>query len=566
MDLHKLRHSTAHVLASAVKELYPKAKLAIGPAIEEGFYYDFDNLDISEEDLPKIEKKMQEIVDKKLDFKKTYKSKAEAKKVLKNEPYKLELLKDIDKPSFYRHGNFTDLCGGPHVKNTSQIKAFKLLKLAGAYWKGSSKNKMLTRIYGISFPTKKELDDYLKLQEEAEKRDHRKIGRDLELFFFDSISPGSAFWMPKGMIIFKELEDYWRKIHDKEGYLEISTPILVKERLFKTSGHLEFYKENMFKIENEKLYLKPMNCPEATLVYNFKIRSYKDLPIKLSEIGRLHRNEISGVLGGLFRVRQITMDDAHIFCMPDQIKEEISKLLKLVKDFYKLFNFKSSYYLATMPINAMGSPDLWKKAEKALASALKANKIKYELKEKEGAFYGPKIDVHIKDALNRDWQLATFQLDFQMPERFKLSYEGKDGKKHRPVMIHRAIFGSFERFLGILTEHLYGKFPLWLSPVQVILLTLTSRNIKYSKRVKDELEKNNIRVKLDDRLETMNKKVRDAQLQNINYIVTIGDKEEKKKTLAVRTRDGKVKFGIPLKKFVQSIVKERDIKAIKISK
>ena len=566
MNLDELRHSCAHLLASAVKEIYPNAKMAIGPSIEDGFYYDFDNLDISNKDLSKIEGKMREIADKKLNFEKILMPRKEAEKFLKDQPYKLELLKEIpgEKIQFYKHGTYSDLCKGGHVKNTSKIKAFKLTKIAQAYWRGDSKNKQLARIYGTAWNSKDELKDYLKRLEESEKRDHRKIGKELELFFFNEATPGAPFWMPNGMIIFKELEKFWREIHDNNGYKEINTPILVKEDLFRQSGHLDNYKNNMFQLnlDKENHYLKPMNCPEATIVYSFKLRSYKDLPIRLSEIGRLHRNELSGALGGMFRVRQITMDDAHIFAREDQIQEEISKVLELVDKFYSTFNFKPNFFLATMPDKALGDKKIWDLAEKGLEDALKNNKLKYEIKEKDGAFYGPKIDIHIKDALNRDWQLATIQLDFQMPERFDLSYEGKDGKKHRPVMIHRAIFGSFERFIGMLVEHFAGKFPLWLSPIQIIIMNVNEANLKFANEVYDRLKENNIRAELDDRNESIPKKVRDAQLRKIPYSLTIGDKELKNKTLAVRTLDGKVKFNVKADEFIKNILKEINDKRV----
>jgi threonyl-tRNA synthetase len=491
----------------------------------------------------------------------------EAEKFLKNELYKLELLKEIKdkKIQFYKHGNFYDLCKGGHVKNTFEIKTFKLTKVAQAYWKGDSKNKQLTRIYGTAWSSKEELKSYLERLEEAGKRDHRKLGKELELFFFSELSPGAPFWLPNGMTIFKELEKFWHEIHEANGYSEINTPIVVKESLFKQSGHLEHYKENMFKLnlDKEDYYLKPMNCPEATVVYSSKLRSYKDLPLRLNEIGRLHRNEISGALGGMFRVRQMTMDDAHIFCTQDQIKDEITEVISLINKFYSIFGFKPSFNFATRPDKAMGDKKLWDIAEKSLEDALKANKIKYEVKEKEGAFYGPKIDIHIKDALGRNWQMATVQLDMQMPERFDLNYEGKDGKKHRTVMIHRAIFGTFERFIGILIEHFSGKFPLWLSPVQVIVMNINENNLKFSKEVYEKLKENNIRVELDDRNESIPKKVREAQLRKINYAITIGDKEQKNKTLAVRTLDGKVKFDIKLESFIKEIINEIKDRKIK---
>ncbi len=566
MDLNELRHSCAHLLASAVNELYPNAKMAIGPSIEDGFYYDFDNLNIENKDLPKIESKMHEIADKKLNFEKILMQRKDAEKFLKDQPYKLELLKEIPgkKIQFYKHGTYSDLCKGGHVKNTSELKAFKLTKIAQAYWRGDSKNKQLVRIYGTAWNSKDELKDYLKRLEESEKRDHRKLGKELELFFFNEVSPGAPFWMPNGMIIFKELEKFWREIHDINDYKEINTPLMVKENLFKRSGHLEHYKDNMFQLnlDRENYYLKPMNCPEATIVYSSKLRSYKDLPIRLSEIGRLHRNELSGALGGMFRVRQITMDDAHIFAREDQIQEEISKVLELVNKFYSTFNFKPNFFMATRPDKALGDKKIWDLAEKGLENALKSNKLKYEIKEKDGAFYGPKIDIHIRDALNRDWQLATIQLDFQMPERFDLNYEGKDGKKHRPVIIHRAIFGSFERFIGMLVEHFAGRFPLWLSPIQVIIMNVNETNLKFAEEITDKLKENKVRAELDDRNESIPKKVRESQMRKIPYSVTIGDKEQKNKTLAVRTLDGKVKFNVKVDEFIKSILKEINDKRI----
>jgi threonyl-tRNA synthetase len=565
-DIEKLRHSASHILAQAIIRLYPGVKLGIGPSIEDGFYYDFADLKINESDFPKIEAEMKKIIKENHEFKKITKTKKEAEKILKNQPYKLELLDDLEgEITFYEDGEFIDLCAGPHVKHTGEIKAVKLLKVAGAYWKGSEKNDMLIRIYGTAFSSQKELDDYLKLKEEAEKRDHRKLGKELELFFFSDLSPGAPFWQPKGMIIVKELEKYWREIHDSTGYQEISTPIMVSGRLFDQSGHTAHYKENMFnlKVDNKDFYLKPMNCPEATVVYSSRLRSYRELPLRLNEIGRLHRNELSGVLGGMFRVRQITMDDAHIFCTPDQINKEITSVLELIKTFYGVFGLKPKFLLSTKPDEAMGDSKLWEKAEKSLADALKSNGLSFELKPKDGAFYGPKIDIQIKDSLGRDWQMATIQLDFQMPEKFELTYEGSDNTKHRVVMIHRAIFGSFERFIGVITEHFAGKFPLWISPVQVIVMNITDKNAQYSKNIVDKLKEHGLRVEFDDRNDTISKKVRDAQLLKVNYMVTIGDKEEEKDTLAIRTRDGKVSFNVKIDDFIKDLRKEIDNKEIK---
>jgi len=565
-ELQRLRHSAAHILAQAVKRLYPKAKLGIGPPIDDGFYYDFGELKISEGDFPRIESEINKVIKENYQFKKTIKTRKEAEKILKNEKYKLDLLKDIkDEISFYEDGDFIDLCAGPHVKSTSDVKAVKLLKVAGAYWKGSEKNDMLLRIYATAFPSHKELEEFLKLKEEAEKRDHRKVGKELELFFFNDISPGAIFWQPKGMILVRELEKFWREIHDKNGYKEINTPIMVNSRLFEQSGHLKYYKESMFnvKVDKKDFYLKPMNCPEATIVYSSRLRSYKELPLRLSEIGRLHRNELSGVLGGLFRVRQITMDDAHIFCTEEQILDEISKVLGLIKNFYAIFNFKPVFNLSTRPEEAMGGLDLWKKAENDLEKALKLNKLDYKIREKEGAFYGPKIDVQIKDTLGREWQMATIQLDFQMPEKFDLTYEGSDNKKHRVVMIHRAIFGSFERFIGILIEHFAGKFPLWINPIQLIVMNITEKNRKYASNIAERLIENGFRVEFDDSNSTISKKVRDGQLMKVNYMITIGDKEEEKNKLAVRSRTGEVKFNISIDDFIKDLKKEIDNKIIK---
>jgi len=477
MDLEKIRHSASHVLASAVKELFPEAKLGIGPAIDDGFYYDFDlKHTFIPDDLKKLEEKMQEIIEKDLDFKKSKKTRNEAEKILKEEPYKLELLKDLpdDNITFYTHGSFIDLCAGPHVKNTKEIKAFKLLKIAGAYWRGDSKNKQLQRIYGTAFSSKKELDDYLKKLAESEKRDHRKIGQQLGLFFFHEYSPGSPFFEPKGTIIYNELLSFIREEYKKRGYLEVITPQIFNKALWETSGHWKHFKEDMFilNIDNSEAALKPMNCPSHVLIFKNKIRSYRELPLRIADFCVLHRNELRGVLGGLTRVRKFSQDDAHIFVTEEQLEKEILGLMDFVEYVYKkVFNFNYIVNLSTKPEKAMGDPKLWDKAEEALKNALKKKKIKFNIKEGEGAFYGPKIDFDIKDSLDRSWQLATIQLDFQMPLNFKATYEGKDGNKHTPIMIHRAILGSLERFIAILIEHFAGKFPLWLSPIQVKVLT-----------------------------------------------------------------------------------------------
>ena len=556
-SLEKIRHSTSHVLAIAVKELFPKAKLGIGPAIEDGFYYDFDDIEITNENLKKLEKKMKEIIKQKHKFKKTKVSKARAKKLLKKEPYKIELLEDLkDKEiSFYTTGEFKDLCKGPHVSSTDEIKAFKLLSVAGAYWKGESKNKMLTRIYGTAFHSKEELKKFLILKEEAEKRNHIKLGKQLDLFSIQKEGPGFPFLHPKGMIVWNELLKYWNEEHDKENYQQIRTPIILNKALWETSGHWEHYKENMYftRIDNNEFAVKPMNCPGGLLIYKTKLHSYKELPLRMAEIGLVHRHELSGTLNGLFRVRSFHQDDAHIFCTEDQIEKEVTEIIRLTDKIYKTFNLDYYVELSTKPKKHIGTEKTWKNAENILKSALKKAKEKYKLNPGDGAFYGPKIDFHIKDALNRTWQCATIQLDFAMPEKFGLTYEGEDGKKHRPAMLHRTIYGGIERFYGILIENYAGKFPLWLAPTQIRLLSLTDRNNKFVEKLQEEFREAGLRVETDLRSESMSKKVRDAQVSLIPLIITIGDKEQKANTLAIRNPNGKVKFGVKVNKFIEEI-------------
>jgi len=487
----------------------------------------------------------------------------------KKDPYKLELLENLkdEKITFYRQGNFIDLCYGPHVPSTGRIKAIKLLSVAGAYWRGDERNKMLQRIYGISFPSKKELDGYLFRLEEAKRRDHRKVGKELELFSFHDIAPGAPFWLPKGMTIFRELEKFLRSELDKSGYQEISTPILVKKDLWEKSGHWTHYKENMFFFEYDDMVysLKPMNCPESTYVYNEKVRSYRDLPLRFSEIGRLHRNEVSGALGGLFRVRQITMDDAHIYCRPDQILDEITQLIDLISHFYSVFGLKPSYSLSTKPENAMGDPRLWEPAEQNLKDALAKNGIKYRLKPKEGAFYGPKIDIEVEDALGRDWQVATIQLDFVMlPERFELEYVDADGSRKRPIAIHRAIFGSFERFIGILTEHFAGFFPTWLAPVQAVVLPITSAQLEYGRTVFEKLRNHDVRCELDERNEKIGYKIRDWETKKIPYMLVVGEKEKASGEVAVRVHKRGDIGARPLERFVEFLGDEINRKTLTI--
>lgn len=556
-------HSSSHLMAHAILSLYPEAKFGVGPAIEDGFYYDVDiNTKLSPEDLAEIEKKMYELSKEDKQFVREVVPKEKALEFFKkrNDPYKVEIISNLDETiTFYTEGDFTDLCRGPHVPSTGKLRYFKLLGTSGAYWRGDSKNKMLQRVYGISFPNKKLLDDYLKRLEEAKLRDHRRLGRELDLFIFNEISPGAPFWLPNGMIIFRELEKFIREQLDRDGYLEISTPILVKKDLWEQSGHWEHYKQNMFilEVENEIYSLKPMNCPESTFVYKHRIRSYRDLPLRYSEIGRLHRNELSGALGGMFRVRQITMDDAHIYCRPDQILQEINSLIQLIKRIYGLFGFEMAFKLSTKPDDAMGDPELWRVAEVALKQALEQNKIQFGIKEKDGAFYGPKIDIQIKDAIGREWQVATIQLDFVMlPERFDLSYIDADGKQKRPVAIHRAIFGSFERFIGILTEHYAGAFPTWLSPIQAIVLPITDEFNDYSASIVNTLKSQGVRADIDNRNEKISYKIREWETKKVPYMLVVGKKEKETGTVSIRKHREGDKGTRSIGEFMQQIKKE----------
>ena len=563
-----LRHSCAHVLAQAVKRLYPDAKLGIGPAIENGFYYDFDKKDpFTPADLKKIEEEMNKIIKEDYKFERKEISKEEARKLFSDEPYKLELLEEMDEPiSVYKDGEFVDLCKGPHIPSTGMIKAFKLMKTAGAYWKGKAENPQLQRIYGVAFKDKKALKKYLFMLEEAEKRDHRKLGKELDLFSIHPEGPGFPFFHPKGMVVINELLKYWREEHEKEGYSEVRTPIILSKNLWERSGHWEHYKENMYftKIDDRDFAIKPMNCPGSILIYKERAHSYRELPLRWAEIGLVHRHELSGVLSGLFRVRAFTQDDAHIYCMPEQIEEEVIKIIKLTERMYKTFGFKYEVELSTKPEKAMGSAEQWERAENALKSALEKCGIKYRINPGEGAFYGPKIDFHISDALGRKWQCGTIQLDFQMPERFDLTYEGKDGRKHRVVMLHRTVLGSLERFLGVLLEHFAGKLPLWIAPEQIRVITVSDKVKGYAEKVYAALKKEGFRVVLDDRAATVQYKIRDAQLQKVPYMVVIGEKEESAKKIAVRTRDNKVKFGVELKKFIDSLKKEIEERRIEL--
>lgn len=576
-NLHKIRHSTAHLMAYAVKKLNPDVKIAIGPVIDNGFYYDFEFKNpITENDLTIIQSKMKEIVNKNLSFSQEYVTINDAKKIFKNEKYKLEIIKEIEKGerddfgkkgkvSIYKLGEFTDLCIGPHLKNTKEIREFKLLSIAGAYWKGDEKNIMLTRIYGTSFKTKNKLVNYLKLIQETEKRNHVKLGKRLEIFLMHEDAHGFPFILPKGMVIWNELIKYWKKEHDQEGYIEIKTPIMLRKHLWKESGHWDHYKENIYftKVNEEDYAIKPMNCPGSILVYKNNLHSYRELPLRMAEIGLVHRHELSGVLNGLFRVRSFHQDDAHIYCTEKQIKDEVIKIINLAHKIYKTFKLNYRLELSTRPKKSIGSVKMWQTAEKALSSALKDIKADYKLNPGDGAFYGPKIDFHIQDALGRSWQCGTIQLDFAMPERFKLVYTDKDSKKHRPVMIHHTIYGAIERFLGILIEHYTGAFPLWLSPVQVDILPISKKFFKYAQQIHQVLKENDIRSKIYSENKTLGSKIRTSTLQKTPYMIIIGEKETKSYSLnkintkimkiSVRIREGKDLGLISFYKFINKL-------------
>ncbi|WP_234119132.1 threonine--tRNA ligase [Clostridium hydrogenum] len=539
-----LRHTGSHILAQAVKRLYPEVKLAIGPAIDDGFYYDFDaDFSITEDMFPKIEKEMNKIIKQNIKLERFELPRAEAIKFMeeKNEPYKVELIKDLPEDaviSFYKQDDFTDLCAGPHVESTGKVKVIKLLSVAGAYWRGNEKNKMLQRIYATAFTKKEDLDAYINMLEEAKKRDHRKIGKQLDLFSIHEEGPGFPFFHPKGMVLRNILENYWREVHAKAGYDEIRTPIILNEELWHKSGHWDHYKENMYftKIDDADYAIKPMNCPGSILVYKDNIHSYREFPIRLGELGLVHRHEKSGALHGLMRVRCFTQDDAHIFMTKEQITEEILGVIKLIDSFYKVFGFEYYVELSTRPEDSMGSDEDWEAATNGLINALKAAGLDYKVNEGDGAFYGPKIDFHLKDCIGRTWQCGTIQLDFQMPERFDLNYVGADGEKHRPVMVHRVVFGSIERFIGILIEHYAGAFPTWLAPVQVKVMNITDGQLEYVDKIEKQLREAGIRVEKDIRNEKIGYKIREAQLKKIPYMLVIGEKEMQEGTIAVRSR------------------------------
>ena len=543
--LATLRHTASHVMAQAIKRLYPEAKLAIGPSIADGFYYDIDFASpIAAEDLEKNEAEMKKIVKEALPIERFTLPRNEAIALMKEkeEPYKVELIEDLpegEEISFYRQGDFTDLCAGPHLMNTKEVgKAYKLTSIAGAYWRGDEHNKMLTRIYATAFGKKEELEAYLTMLEEAKKRDHRKLGKELGLFMMHDAGPGFPFFLPKGMVLKNTLLDYWRQLHKKAGYVEISTPIILNRSLWETSGHWDHYKNNMYTtvIDGQDYAIKPMNCPGGVLTYASEPRSYRDLPLRMGELGIVHRHEKSGQLHGLMRVRCFTQDDAHIFMTPEQIKDEIMGVAKLINEVYTLFGFKYHVELSTRPEDSMGSDEDWEMATEGLRSALDALGLDYVVNEGDGAFYGPKIDFHLVDAIGRTWQCGTIQLDFQLPQRFELEYQGADGEKHRPIMIHRVVFGSIERFIGILIEHFAGAFPTWLAPVQVKVLPISDKYADYAEKVRKQLDDAGIRVEVDTRAEKIGYKIREAQMQKVPYMVIVGHKEEEEGLVSVRSR------------------------------
>ena len=557
-------HTTSHIMAQAVKRLYPTVKLAIGPSVADGFYYDVDSeTPLTAEDLVKIEAEMKKIVKEALPITRFTKSREEAIAYFKEkeEPYKVELIEDLPEDaeiSFYQQGEFVDLCAGPHLMSTKPVKAFKLTSLAGAYWRGSEKNKMLTRIYGTSFTKKADLEEYLNRMEEAKKRDHRKLGKELGLFMMREEGPGFPFFLPKGMVLKNTLLDYWREIHRKNGYVEISTPIMLSRHLWETSGHWDHYKENMYTtvIDDTDFAIKPMNCPGGILVYQSEPRSYRDLPLRMGELGLVHRHEKSGQLHGLMRVRCFTQDDAHIFMMPEQIRDEIKGVARLIDEVYQLFGFKYHVELSTRPEDSMGSDEDWEMATEALRGALDDLGLPYVVNEGDGAFYGPKIDFHLEDSIGRTWQCGTIQLDFQLPLRFNCEYIGADGEKHRPIMIHRVVFGSIERFIGILIEHFAGAFPTWLSPVQVKVLPISDKYMEYGEKVKAALEAANIRTEIDTRAEKIGYKIREARLQKIPYMLVVGAKEEEENTVSVRSRFAGDEGAKSLDDFIAAITEE----------
>ncbi len=566
---HTLRHTASHILAQAVKRLWPEAKLAIGPAIDKGFYYDIDmEHTLTPEDLGKIEKEMSRIVKENLPITKSVMSRQEAIEFFKskNEDYKVELIEDLPEDaviSCYAQGDFIDLCAGPHVASTGKVKAFKLQSIAGAYWRGDEKNKMLQRIYGTAFEKKEELDAYLHLLEEAAKRDHRKLGKELGLFVIKEEGPGFPFFLPKGMALRNELENFWREVHHEFDYEEIRTPIILNKQLWETSGHWFHYRENMYTtiIDDEEYAIKPMNCPGGILVYQNEMHSYRDFPLRYAELGLVHRHELSGALHGLFRVRAFTQDDAHVFMLPDQMQSELMKVIELFDRIYSQFGLKYHVELSTKPDNAMGDDAIWEAATEALRNAIEAKGIPYVINPGDGAFYGPKLDYHIEDSLGRTWQCGTIQLDMNLPERFQIEYVGEDGQKHRPIMIHRACFGSMERFIGILTEHYAGAFPTWMAPVQVKILPISEKHVEYANELAKQMHRDYVRVEVDDRSEKIGYKIRQAQMAKVPYMLVVGDKEMEDNSVNVRKHGGDELGTVPFDEFFNSIkieIKERN--------
>lgn len=566
---HTLRHTASHILAQAVKRLWPEAKLAIGPAIDKGFYYDIDmEHTLTPEDLGKIEKEMSRIVKENLPITKSVMSRQEAIEFFKskNEDYKVELIQDLPEDaviSCYSQGDFIDLCAGPHVASTGKVKAFKLQSIAGAYWRGDEKNKMLQRIYGTAFEKKEELEAYLHLLEEAAKRDHRKLGKELGLFVIKEEGPGFPFFLPKGMALRNELENFWRDVHHEFEYEEIRTPIILNKQLWETSGHWFHYRENMYTtiIDEEEYAIKPMNCPGGILVYQNEMHSYRDFPLRYAELGLVHRHELSGALHGLFRVRAFTQDDAHVFMLPDQMQSELMKVIELFDRIYSQFGLKYHVELSTKPDNAMGDDAIWEAATEALRNAIEAKGIPYVINPGDGAFYGPKLDYHIEDSLGRTWQCGTIQLDMNLPERFQIEYVGEDGQKHRPIMIHRACFGSMERFIGILTEHYAGAFPTWMAPVQVKILPISEKHVEYAKELAKQMHRDYVRVEVDDRSEKIGYKIRQAQMAKVPYMLVVGDKEVEGGTVNVRKHGGDELGSVPFEEFFNAIkieIKERN--------
>ena len=566
---HTLRHTASHILAQAVKRLWPEAKLAIGPAIDKGFYYDIDmEHTLTPEDLTKIEKEMSRIVKENLPITKSVMSRQEAIEFFKskNEDYKVELIEDLPEDaviSCYAQGDFIDLCAGPHVASTGKVKAFKLQSIAGAYWRGDEKNKMLQRIYGTAFEKKEELDAYLHMLEEAAKRDHRKLGKELGLFVIKEEGPGFPFFLPKGMALRNELENFWREVHHDFEYDEIRTPIILNKHLWETSGHWDHYRENMYTtiIDDEEYAIKPMNCPGGILVYQNEMHSYRDLPLRYAELGLVHRHELSGALHGLFRVRAFTQDDAHVFMLPEQMQSELMKVIELFDRIYSQFGLKYHVELSTKPDNAMGDDAIWEAATEALRNAIEAKGIDYVINPGDGAFYGPKLDYHIEDSLGRTWQCGTIQLDMNLPERFQIEYVGEDGQKHRPIMIHRACFGSMERFIGILTEHYAGAFPTWMAPVQVKVLPISEKHVEYANQLAKQMRHDYVRVEVDDRNEKIGYKIRQAQMEKVPYMLVVGDKEMEDNSVNVRKHGGDELGTVPFDEFFNSIkieIKERN--------